>query len=239
MTTIKTIPTAQRNAIITKGLRTVFLVTALMSATLFLSVGTLIWPKAWIFIGLFVSYFIIWVSWGLRNDPDLLMERAQAMEKENKGKSWDKTLVKVNLLVSFTLYIVAGLDTRFQWSAMGISLQWVGFVLLILGYVLPQLALTNNPFASGVVRIQKDRGHTVSSGGPYKFVRHPMYLGSLLADLGTPLFFGSYWALIPGAIMAALFIYRTAREDQTLQEELLGYKEYSQKVRYRLVPGVW
>jgi protein-S-isoprenylcysteine O-methyltransferase Ste14 len=148
-------------------------------------------------------------------------------------------LVKVNLLVSFTVYIVAGLDTRFQWSSMGIGLQWIGFVLLILGYVLPQLALTNNPFASGVVRIQKDRGHTVSSGGPYKFVRHPMYLGSLLADFGIPLFFGSYWALIPGAIMAALFIYRTEREDQTLQEELPGYKEYSQKVRYRLVPGVW
>jgi protein-S-isoprenylcysteine O-methyltransferase Ste14 len=66
-----------------------------------------------------------------------------------------------------------------------------------------------------------------------------MYLGSLFADLGTPLFFGSYWALILGAVMAALFIYRTAREDQTLQEELPGYKDYAQKVRYRLVPGVW
>lgn len=239
MATVKQTPSVQRRAIIIKGLRTVLLVTASMSAILFLSVGTLNWPKAWVFIGLFVIYFIVWVSWGLRNDPDLLMERAQAMEKENKGKAWDKTLVKVNLLVSFTVYIVAGLDTRFQWSSMSISLQWIGFALLILGYVLPQLALTNNPFASGVVRIQKDRGHKVSTGGPYKFVRHPMYLGSLFADFGTPLFFGSYWALIPGAIMAALFIYRTAREDQTLQEELPGYKDYAQKVRYRLVPGVW
>jgi protein-S-isoprenylcysteine O-methyltransferase Ste14 len=239
MTTTKRIPTEQRNTIITKGLRTVVLVTAAMSATLFLSAGTLIWPKAWAFIGFFVIYFIIWVSWGLRNDPELLMERAQAMEKENKGKSWDKILVRVNLLVSFFVYIVAGLDTRFQWSSMGISLQWIGFVLLILGYVLPQLALTNNPFASGIVRIQKDRGHKVSTGGPYKFIRHPMYLGSLLADFGAPLFFGSFWALIPGAVMAALFIYRTAREDQTLQEELPGYKEYAQKVRFRLVPGVW
>ena len=239
MTNIKQTPTAQRNAIFIKGLRTVFLVTASMSATLFLSVGTLNWPKAWVFIGLFVVYFVVWVYWGLRNDPDLLMERASAMEKENNGKSWDKTLVKVNLLVSFTVYIVAGLDTRFEWSSMGISLQWIGFVLLILGYVLPQLALTNNPFASGVIRIQTDRGHKVSTGGPYKFVRHPMYLGSLLADFGTPLFFGSYWALIPGTVMAALFIYRTAREDQTLQEELPGYKDYAQKVRYRLVPGIW
>jgi hypothetical protein len=86
MTTIKTIPTAQRNMIITKGLRTVSLVTASMAATLFLSVGTLNWPKAWAFIGLFVSYFIIWVSWGLRNDPDLLMERASAMGKGEQGE---------------------------------------------------------------------------------------------------------------------------------------------------------
>jgi protein-S-isoprenylcysteine O-methyltransferase Ste14 len=239
MTRTGAISTVQRNAIITKGLKTVFLVTASMAATLFLSAGTFFWFRAWVFIAFFVIYFIIWVSWGLRNDPDLLMERAQAMDKDNKGKSWDKTIVKANLLASFAVYIVAGLDVRFHWSSMNTDLQWVGVALLLLGYVLPQLALSNNPFASGVVRIQKDRGHKVSTGGPYKFIRHPMYLGSLLADFGTPLFFGSYWALIPGTVMALLFLYRTAREDQTLQDELPGYKEYAQKVRYRLLPGIW
>ncbi|MEX1247892.1 MAG: isoprenylcysteine carboxylmethyltransferase family protein [Anaerolineales bacterium] len=90
-----------------------------------------------------------------------------------------------------------------------------------------------------MARIQTERGHRVSTGGPYQFVRHPMYVGSILADIGVPLFLGSYWALIPSALMAALFIYRTAREGITLQEELPGYKEYAQKVRYRLLSGAW
>jgi protein-S-isoprenylcysteine O-methyltransferase Ste14 len=239
MSATKTVTVNQRKTIIAKGLRTVVLVTVLMSSTLFLSAGTFNWSKAWIFIGMFVLYFVTWVSWGLRNEPDLIMERAQAMEKENQGKSWDKIIVRLNLLASFFVYIIAGLDYRFHWSSVNNVLQWLGFVLLVLGYVLPQLALTNNRFASGIVRIQTDRGHTVSTGGPYKFIRHPMYLGSLFADFGTPLFFGSYWALIPGALMAALFIYRTWREDRTLQEELPGYKQYAQKVRFRLVPGIW
>ena len=239
MSATKAVTLNQRKTIIAKGLRTVVLVTLLMSSTLFLSAGTLNWPKAWIFIGMFVFYFVTWVSWGLRNDPDLLVERAQAMEKENQGKSWDKIIVRINLLVSFFVYIVAGLDFRFQWSSVNNALQWLGFVLLLLGYALPQFALTNNRFASGIVRIQTDRGHTVSTGGPYQFIRHPMYLGSLFADFGTPLFFGSYWALIPAVVMATLFIYRTWREDRTLQEELPGYKEYAQKVRFRLVPGIW
>lgn len=229
---------AERRTVLARGFTTVALLVSVMGLTLFLSAGSLVWTQAWIFIGLFLSYFILWVYWGLRYSPDLIMERSQSLQKG--GEAWDQVIVRVNVLLSVTTYVVAGLDAvRYQWSLVTPAPQAVGLVLLILGYVLPFFALSNNPFASGVVRIQTERGHRVSTGGPYQIVRHPMYVGAILADIGVPLFLGSYWAMIPGAMMAVLFIYRTAREDITLQEKLPGYKEYAQKVRYRLLPGVW
>lgn len=229
----------KRRDILIRGLILVAVYVAAYCLVLFLSAGTLAWPEAWTFIALFAAYFVIWLSWGLKNNPDLLIERAQSMS--GKGKPWDTVLVRVNLLVSVVTYTVAGLDAvRFGWSEVNPVLKAIGLILLIVGgYILPFLALSNNPFASGTVRIQTERGHRVASGGPYQFVRHPMYVGAIIADFAIPLFLGSYWALIPGAVMAAIFIYRTAREDETLKEELPGYREYAKKVRYRLVPGVW
>jgi protein-S-isoprenylcysteine O-methyltransferase Ste14 len=108
-----------------------------------------------------------------------------------------------------------------------------------LGYVLSSWALLENRFFSGVVRIQKDRGHQVVSTGPYGFVRHPGYAGALLAYLVTPVLLDSTWAFIPAVLMAGVVILRTALEDRTLQEELPGYKDYARKTRYRLLPGIW
>lgn len=228
----------KRRAILARGFLLVAIYIAGYCAVLFGSAGSFDWPEAWIFIALFVIYFTIWVTWGLRHDPDLLIERSQSLS--GKAKPWDMKLVRINLLVSIVAYIVAGLDAvRFGWSSVNTSLKIVGFILFIFGYILPFYALSNNPFASGTVRIQTERGHRVASGGPYRFVRHPMYVGAIVAAFGVPLFLGSYWALIPGAVMALIFIYRTAREDQTLQDELKGYKEYAQKVRFRLLPGIW
>jgi protein-S-isoprenylcysteine O-methyltransferase Ste14 len=96
-----------------------------------------------------------------------------------------------------------------------------------------------NAFFSQVVRIQSERGHTVISSGPYRYVRHPAYVGMILVVMGAPIMLGSWWALIPGVISAALTIIRTALEDKTLQAELPGYVEYSEHTRYRLMPGVW
>ncbi|MEX2162210.1 MAG: isoprenylcysteine carboxylmethyltransferase family protein [Anaerolineales bacterium] len=228
-----------RRKILIRGFTVAMLLTAMMSVTLFASAGTLAWMQAWIFIGLFVVYFALWVWWGLRYSPELIMERGQALQKRD-SKQWDQILVRVNLLLSIITYVVAGLDAaRYGWTLIPAPYQVVGLAFILFGYIFPFWALSNNPFASGTVRIQTERGHTVSTGGPYRFVRHPMYVGAIVADIGIPLFLGSYWALIPGALMAALFIYRTWREDVTLQEELPGYKEYAQKVRYRLLPGVW
>jgi len=115
----------------------------------------------------------------------------------------------------------------------------VGLALILAGYVLASYALIENAYFSGTVRIQEERGHKVVSSGPYAWVRHPGYLGSLLASLGIPLLLDSVWAFIPAIIIGVFFIIRTSLEDHFLQENLAGYREYAQKVRYRLLPGVW
>ena len=90
-----------------------------------------------------------------------------------------------------------------------------------------------------MARIQDDRGQVVVTAGPYRFVRHPMYLGVIVLFLGMPVALGSWWALLPGAAIGLLFVLRTAQEDRVLRDELPGYAEYTGRVRYRLVPGVW
>jgi len=117
--------------------------------------------------------------------------------------------------------------------------QIVALLVMIGGIALSDWAMAANKFFSGVIRIQEDRGHTVETGGPYRFVRHPGYVGGILHHVAAPLMLGSWWALIPGGIGALLFVIRTALEDKTLQDELPGYVEYTQRTRYRLVPWIW
>jgi protein-S-isoprenylcysteine O-methyltransferase Ste14 len=99
--------------------------------------------------------------------------------------------------------------------------------------------MVSNAFFAEGVRIQEERGHTVATGGPYRYVRHPGYVGAIAAGLSTPFLLGSPWALIPAGISATLYVVRTALEDRTLREELPGYAEYAEQTGYRLLPGVW
>ena len=118
-------------------------------------------------------------------------------------------------------------------------MQIAALVIAALAYAISPWAMRVNAYFSKIVRIQEDRGHSVVSSGPYRIVRHPTYLGTILFELVTPIMLGSLWALIPGALTALLFIVRTALEDRTLREELPGYQAYAERVRYRLLPGVW
>jgi len=136
--------------------------------------------------------------------------------------------------------LIAGLDTRFGWTGrVALALQIVAIAIFMLGGALFSWAMVSNAYFSTVVRIQEDRGHTVCTTGPYRFVRHPGYVGAILQSLAVPLMLGSLWALVPGGLAALLIVARTALEDRTLWEELDGYKEYARRVRYRLLPGVW
>ena len=122
---------------------------------------------------------------------------------------------------------------------MALNLQIAAFAVYALGSGLFSWAMITNAYFSTAVRIQDDRGHQVCTTGPYRFVRHPGYVGASLQSLVMPLMFGSLWALIPGALAVLMLVIRTTLEDQTLHEELDGYREYAQKTRYRLLPGTW
>ncbi len=145
------------------------------------------------------------------------------------------TIYTVMLLV---LFAVAGLDAgRFGWSVMPIAVQIAGYVALLMAMAVTYWAMAANPFLSTVVRIQDDRGHYVVTSGPYRYVRHPMYAMMFFMWPGIALELGSWWALIPAAVIVIVFVIRTALEDRTLQAELPGYAEYAQRYPLSISAG--
>ena len=227
------------NKIISKVIKVVRLIFSivLFLALFFLPAGTLKWPEAWILIIFYMGSVFGIVFWLKRNDPELLKERSQ---RKKNNKTWDRILILVYIFFLMTMLCVTGLDAvRFRWSNVPLFLKIFGFLGFIPGFVLGFWAMRENTFLSGTVRIQEERGHSVCSTGPYRYVRHPMYIGIIIAMLCFPFALGSYYALIPAVIIVVLFVIRTVLEDRTLQEELSGYKEYTETVRFRLLPGVW
>ncbi len=202
--------------------------------------GNLGWWQAWAYSLLVVAAGIGGRMWAERRHPGLLAER-QDIEKFQGSKGWDKVLAPLMALsVGFPLVIVAGLDHRWGWSPVfPLWLIALGFILISLGYGFAVWALVENRFFSSVVRIQTDRGHVVCDSGPYRLVRHPGYAGNILPLLGIVLALGSVWTLIPAAVALIIAVVRTVLEDQTLQEELPGYRDYARRVRYRLLPGIY
>jgi protein-S-isoprenylcysteine O-methyltransferase Ste14 len=216
------------------------LVYVLIPLVLLLCGGDFGWWQAWVYALLIVGAGVGGRIGAERRHPGLLAER-QNMKTIKNAKPWDKVLAPLMALsVSFPLVIVAGLDHRFGWSPeFPFWLIVLGFLLISLGYAFATWALIENRFFSSVVRIQADRGHLVCDSGPYRMVRHPGYAGNTLALPGIVLALSSMWTLIPAAAALVIAVIRTALEDQTLQGELPGYRDYVRRVRYRLLPGVY
>lgn len=211
----------------------------LLPMVLFIAAGRVDWVWAWVYVGVAVSFTFISRIVVIRTNPDLIAERAQSLEREDV-KGWDRMILFFILVGPLAMLIVAGLDERFGWSPqIPLALQLVALAIMMLGYVVGTWAMAVNRYFSAVVRIQKDRGQTVVSDGPYRFVRHPSYATGIVSCLVTPIMLGSLWALIAGGLTVILYIVRTALEDRTLHDELPGYAEYAQRVRYRLLPGIW
>jgi protein-S-isoprenylcysteine O-methyltransferase Ste14 len=234
----ETLQSRDLRAGVLRWLRQTLFFLVLLILSLFLSAGRLDWMMGWHFVAVFVVGQAMAALVLIPTSPELLAERAQIKEG---AKGWDRPLVGfVTLFGPLAIWIVAGLDARFGWSSrIAGALQVLAVVLALLGYGLLTWAMASNPFFSGVVRLQDERGHTVSTAGPYRCLRHPGYLAGILVDLVTPLILGSFWALMPAVLVACGLVLRTALEDRTLQAELAGYSEYTQGTRHRLVPGVW
>ena len=209
---------------------------AITSVCLFGSAGRLDWLNAWVLLGLnFVASMattaLLW------RNPELLAERSNI----KAGERWDKAIVGIVVLLGpVATWITAGLDTRFHWSDRMPPLTFIGGVVVaVLAAALTAWAMRSNKFFSSVVRIQKDRGHVVVRGGPYRFVRHPGYTGMSVFTLATPLILNSRWAFAPAIGTAAVTMLRTALEDRTLHNELDGYADYARRVKYKLMPAIW
>lgn len=197
------------------------------------------WPEAWLYVVFSSLSFVISRILVARRHPDLIAERARFMEAGDT-KPWDRILAPMLALGSILILVVAGLDEFYGWSpAYSSGAKIAAFVGILLGYAFSSWALIENRFFAGTVRIQTERGHHVVSSGPYRFVRHPGYAGAALGYLLIPVLLDSTWAFIPSVLLLFVMILRTSLEDRTLQEELPGYEEFTQKTRYRLVPGIW
>lgn len=173
-------------------------------------------------------------------DPDLRRERLQPGGDRNDGRAHDRWFRLAMIPLVLLHLVVAGLDLRLGWTgSLPPLVHIVGLVLLAAALLLAAWAVRTNRFFSSVVRIQHDRGHHVITGGPYRFVRHPGYLGMLAGALGGAIGIGSWWSLLPLAPLVLVVVMRTWREERLLMQSLAGYAEYAQSVRFRLVPGLW
>lgn len=178
-----------------------------------------------------MSNFVIFNKYA----PEIMRERS---EVKPGVKTWDIAFSVGYFLSAYGIYAVAGLDLgRFNWSYLGTEYLFLGVVLFVMSSALIAWAMISNKFFETTVTVVE--GQKVMAGGPYAYVRHPGYVGFILMYSSYCLVLGSAVSLIPAAILAILFVGRTYMEDKTLQKELAGYVKYTEKVRYRLVPGIW
>ena len=209
----------------------------IMAAALFWPAGRLDWPEGWAVVAVTAAWVVGMAYVMLRWNPSLIAER---LGPRKGSKAWDTAILGALGLLQLAQYTLAGFDRRNGWSGdFSTVVQIAALLVCILGQGLMLWAMAANAFFSQVVRLQTERGHRVVTGGPYRFVRHPGYLGSAAYELAVSFLLESWPALVIGVVATGLLALRTALEDRTLQSELPGYSDYARRTRFKLLPGVW
>lgn len=209
----------------------------IQAVALFGAAGHVNWLAAWVYLIIYVGFIGLNALLLLPHNKELIAERATV---RNDVRGWDKAILWSITLLGPAMLLVAGFDDRYGWLPIQpVALRIGAAIAMCLGYGLASWAMATNAYFSATVRVQRERGQTVISSGPYHFVRHPGYVGFLVEALATPLVLGSGVAIVPAVLVCSVIIIRTWLEDRTLQQELSGYTAYTQQVHYRLLPGIW
>ena len=209
-----------------------------MGALLFAAAGSLDWPAAWVMLIVSAILGPACGLWLAKTDPALLAERMRPTFQANQPAA-DKIFMLIFFLALLLWLVAIGLDRRANASDVPLLLQALGLAMYLLSIAFIMWVFRENSFAAPVVKVQAARHQRVISSGPYAFVRHPMYSGVMLYFLGIPLLLGSWWGAALAPVFALLFAIRARIEERALIEGLPGYADYAERVRYRLVPGLW
>jgi protein-S-isoprenylcysteine O-methyltransferase Ste14 len=199
----------------------------------FVPAGTPDYWEAWVYIGVLFVPSLFVLAYLFRKDPELLARRTRLREKESSQRK----IIGVSGILFLIGFLIPGLDHRYGWSGVDPAAVLAADALIILGYILVLLVFRENPFASRVVEVEP--GQKVITTGPYAVIRHPMYLGTGIIWLATPVALGSWYALPVFLIMPVILAFRILNEEEVLLRELPGYREYTGTVKYRLIPGIW
>lgn len=205
----------------------------IMIAMFFLPAGSFAYWEAWVYLILILVSMLAFLAYFLKADPELLERRMRSKEKETE----QRLIIGIMSVCFIFIFLIPGFDQRFGWSRVPVIMVIIADIVVLLGYGFVFLVLRENSYASRIIEVEKDQ--KVISSGPYAMVRHPMYVGVAMMFLFTPLALGSYWALIPSILMIFVLVPRIFNEEKVLERDLVGYREYMQKVRYRLIPGIW
>jgi len=213
----------------------IFLAVA-MAVPLFAAAGTIRYWQGWVFLAVFFGVSFAGTLYAMKNDPALLRRRLSGGPTAETTPT--QRLIMSLVMIGFIgLIVVPGLDYRFGWSAMPISVVIGGDILIAVGFSIVFLVFRENSFASATVQVVE--GQRVIATGPYAVIRHPQYAGSFLYLLGIPLALGSWWGVLVFAGLVPLLIWRLRDEEKLLATDLPGYADYQRKVRSRLIPGIY
>ena len=195
--------------------------------------GTFDFWQVYAYFGILLVPMFFALIYFLRNAPEVLERRMKTSEKE----ATQQRLVAILIVSVLAIFMIPGFDKRFGWSEIPVWLVLVGDAVMLLGYLFMIYVMKVNSFAARTIEVEQNQ--RVIDSGPYALVRHPMYAGFLLMYVATPIALGSWWAFLAVAVVPIALIFRIINEEMVLHRDLDGYREYTQRIRWRLVPGIW